>query len=166
MSNGAGRDATPTVRPTRGAPAAPENAPLSRVSHRVAFYQTDAMGIMHHANYLHLLENARVRWLEEHHRSYAEYIQSERHFAVTRVDLSYRRAARFDEMLVTTVWVEWVRGVSLAMAYLVHCGDDLVAQGHTEHAMVNAAGRPTPIPAAERRELQALAARPDRPAAR
>ena len=34
--------------------------------HRVGFHDTDAMGIVHHANYLKFCENARVIWLETH----------------------------------------------------------------------------------------------------
>jgi acyl-CoA thioester hydrolase len=141
----------------------PQNVPRTTVRHRVGFYQTDAMGIMHHANYMHLLENARVRWLEEHHRPYTHYIEAGRHFSVTRVDIRYRRAARFDEELCTTVWVDWVRGASLAMAYVVECGGELVACGHTEHAMVSHAGRPVPIPADARAELAKIAARQNAP---
>jgi acyl-CoA thioester hydrolase len=147
------------VSPGEIATAPPEGVLQTTVRHRVGFYQTDAMGIMHHANYLHLLETARVRWLEEHHRPYTAYIAEGRHFAVTRVDLHYRRAARFDDELLTTVWVDWVRGASLEMAYVVRCERELVAWGHTEHAMVSDAGRPVPIPTDARRELASRAAR-------
>ena len=32
---------------------------VSIVRHRVPFYETDAMGVVHHANYVHWLEVAR-----------------------------------------------------------------------------------------------------------
>jgi hypothetical protein len=32
--------------------APPQHATVSTVSHRVPFYETDAMGIVHHANYV------------------------------------------------------------------------------------------------------------------
>lgn len=132
------------------------------VLHRVAFYQTDAMGIMHHANYLHLLETARVRWLEEHHEPYRSYVDRGLHFAVTRVDVAYRRAARFDDAIETRVWLEWVRGASLAMAYHLHSSGSLLADARTEHALVDSQGRATRIPAEVRARLAQLAHSPAR----
>lgn len=155
-------------RPTAERGSALETAtspPAStRVVHRVGFYQTDAMGIMHHANYLHLLETARVRWLEEHHESYRGYVEAGLHFAVTRVDVEYRRAARFDDTIETRVWLEWIRGASLAIAYELHHAGELLARARTEHAMVDATGRPVRIPAERRRALATLARQPGRPA--
>jgi len=131
----------------------PEQARVSTFRHRVPFYQTDAMGIVHHANYAHLLEIARVRWLEEHDQPYRDYVADELHFAVTRMDVRYRRAARFDEELDVSVWVQWVRGASLGIAYEIRCGDDQVATAITEHAMVDGDGRPCRIPRAQRESL-------------
>jgi acyl-CoA thioester hydrolase len=135
--------------------SAPKPA-VTSLAQRVGFYQTDAMGIMHHAQYVNLLENARVAWLEEHDEPYTRYVGSGLHFAVTRVDVRYRRAARFDDRLVVRVWIEWVRGASLGIAYAIARDGETLATARTEHAMVDADGRPVRIPR-ERRD--ALAAR-------
>jgi len=119
------------------------------------------MGIMHHANYLHLLENARVRWIEEHDEPYRTYVDAGLHFAVTRVDVRYRRGASFDDALAVDVWLEGVGGASLQMAYRVLCGETLLAEARTEHALVDAEGRPTRIPAEKRTRLRALVIPPE-----
>lgn len=121
------------------------------VLHRVPFYETDAMGIVHHANYVRYLELARVAWMDAHDRPYREYVAEGLHFATTRVEIDYRRSAAFDDVLEISTWLEWVRGASLRMAYSVRRGDDVVAIGATEHAMVGLDGRPRRIPR-ERRE--------------
>ena len=36
--------------------------------HRVQFFETDAMGIVHHANYVRYLEMARIEWMDLHDR--------------------------------------------------------------------------------------------------
>jgi acyl-CoA thioester hydrolase len=131
---------------------------VTLLCHRVAFYQTDAMGIMHHANYLHLLENSRVAWLAEHDRPYREYVAANMHFAVTRVDVQYRSAARFDDELVVEVDLEWVRGASLGMRYTIHRGEVLVATARTAHALLDGDGRPQRIPDDARERLLVLAA--------
>ncbi|HTY16872.1 MAG TPA: thioesterase family protein [Myxococcota bacterium] len=115
--------------------------------HRVAFYETDAMGIVHHANYVRFLEEARVVWMDEHDRPYREYAAEGLHFATTAVELRYLRSAVFDDVLAITTWPEWVRGASLRMAYEIRRGDELLAAGASEHAMVDLDGRPRRIPA-------------------
>ena len=127
---------------------------VTLLRHRVAFYQTDAMGILHHANYLHLLEMARVAWMDEHDEPYRNWVALGLHFAVTRVDVQYRRAVRFDDWVETRVWLEWVRGASLAMAYELTCQGQLVASARSEHAMVSSDGRPARIPAEKRARLE------------
>ena len=123
------------------------------------FYETDAMGVVHHANYVHFLELARIDFLDEHDMPYRDYVAQDLHFAVTRIDLRYRRGVGFDESIETTAWVEWVRGASLAIGYELRCSGELVATARTEHAMVDDTGRPVRIPRERRANLAELAAR-------
>jgi acyl-CoA thioester hydrolase len=127
------------------------------VDHRVGFYETDAMGIMHHANYLHVLERARVAWLDEHDVPYRDYVARDLHFAVRRADVRYRRPVRFDERIETLVWVDQVGGASLTIGYELRCAGELVATAVTEHALVDGGGNPVRIPEERRRELRAAA---------
>lgn len=131
----------------------------SRVAHRVPFYETDAMGVVHHSNFVRFLEEARIVWLDEHDRPYTAYVGEGFHFAVTRVEVDYLRAVRFDDVVEVTVWAEWVRGASLGMRYTLHVGDTLVATAITEHASVDGDGRVVRIPKEQRKALQALAPR-------
>ena len=136
-----------------GAPEKTAPGPIVTIQHRVGFHETDAMGIVHHANYLKFCENARVAWLETHDKSYSEWMEMGLHFAVTRVELDYRRATRFDEILEVTTWLEWVRGASLAMGYRIECEGELVLTGRTEHASVNDEGKVRRIPKEDRARL-------------
>ena len=129
----------------------PPDTLSTTVRHRVPFYETDAMGIVHHANYVNYLELARIAWLDEHDRPYSEYVAQGLHFPTTHVEVDYRRSAAFDDVLEISTWLEWVRGASLRMAYTVRRQDAVVAVGATEHAMVDLDGRPRRIPP-ERRE--------------
>lgn len=129
----------------------------STFRHRVPFYETDAMGIVHHANYVRYLELARIAWMDEHDRPYRDYIADGLHFSTTRVDLHYVRSASFDDVLDVTTWLDWVGGASLGMGYEIDRGGTRVAEGLTEHAMVDGNGRPRRIPAERRERLSALA---------
>ena len=135
----------------------PPGATVSTVSHRVPFYETDGMGIVHHANYVHYLELARVRWLDEHDVPYREIAAMGIHYATTRIDLDYLRAARFDDVLEISTWLEWVRGASLRMAYHLCCAGAAVAVGATEHAAVDLEGRVRRLPRARLENYRKLA---------
>ncbi len=123
------------------------------MQHRVGFHETDAMGIVHHSNYLRFFENARVVWLETHDKSYPDWIEMGLHFAVTHAELDYRQPARFDDILEVTTWLEWVRGASLAMAYTIFCRSTLLVTGRTEHASINDEGKVRRIPNDDRARL-------------
>ena len=43
---------------------------------RVKYYETDRMGVVHHSNYLRLLEDARMDWLGDNLISYSELEKS------------------------------------------------------------------------------------------
>ncbi|MCR9095535.1 MAG: acyl-CoA thioesterase [bacterium] len=131
----------------------PEDATTITIRHRVGFHETDAMGIVHHSNYLKYCENARVVWLETHDKSYPDWIELGLHFAVTKVDLDYKQPARFDDMLDVATWLEWVRGASLAMAYVIARDGELLCSGRTEHASINDDGRVRRLPKEDRKRL-------------
>jgi acyl-CoA thioester hydrolase len=125
---------------------------------RVPFFDTDAMRVVHHANYVKYLELARVRLFDEHHRPYTEYLADGLHFAVTRVELDYHQAARFDDRIEVTAWLRWVRGASLCAGYVINRGGAVLVSGSTEHALVNEQGRLRRIPKPLRAELAGLVA--------
>jgi acyl-CoA thioester hydrolase len=127
--------------------------------HRVAFYETDGMGIVHHANFVKYLELSRIVFMDEHDRPYREYVAEGLHFATTRVEIDYRRPLQFDDRVEIQVWIERLRGASLRMAYVLTCEDDVSAVAATEHAMVDDSGRATRIPVERRKALGAAAGR-------
>ena len=130
--------------------------PNSTLRYRVPFYDTDGMRIVHHANFVRYLELARIRFLDEHDVPYKQYVDRGLHFAVTDVELEYKRAASFDDILEVTCWARAVRGASLRIGYCIRRGDDLIAMAETGHAMVTDTGRPTRIPPERRKHLQSL----------
>lgn len=136
----------------------PAGAATTTVDVRVPFFDTDAMRVVHHANYVRYFELARVRLLEEHHRPYTEYVAAGRHFAVTRVEVDYKQAARFDDRLQIQGWLRWVRGASLAAGYRITRGEEVIVIGSTEHASVDDDGRVRRIPKDQREELARLVA--------
>ncbi len=136
----------------------PEAAKVATFRHRVAFYETDAMGIIHHANYLHYLERGRIAWMDQFHEPYRSYVERDLHFAVTRADLRYLRSAGFDDELEIATWLDAVRGASLRMEYEVRCQGEPIATALTEHALVDGSGQLRRLPRQVRERLTEQAA--------
>ena len=136
----------------------PEGARTSAVHYTVPFFDTDAMAVVHHANYVRYLELARVRFLQDHDEPYSRYVEQGYHVVVTRVDIQLKRATRFAETLEVICWLERIRNASLSFGYQIRCGVDLTATATTEHAVVNLQGRPTRMPEARRDRLLGLLA--------
>ena len=63
------------------------------------------------------------------------------HLPVIEALVRYRRPARYDDELVVRVAAARTGGVRLRIDYRIECGGALIAEGHTEHAFTDAAGR-------------------------
>ena len=108
---------------------------------QVRFAETDAQGIAHHAAFVVFLEVARVAWLDEYAGGYQSIRDRGIEALTTEVSLRYHRAAHFHDRL--TVWVRCaeIRGARFRYEYRIDRADELIADGHTGHATVDAATR-------------------------
>lgn len=114
----------------------------------VRFAETDAQGIAHHASFVIWLEVARVAYLAEHAGGYLSIRTQGIEALTTEVHVRYHRAARFDDAL--RVWARCVdlRGARFRYEYAIERAGELVADGFTAHAIVDATThRPTRVPA-------------------
>jgi acyl-CoA thioester hydrolase len=114
---------------------------------RVRFADTDAQGIAHNSAYLVWFEVARVEYL----RAFAGGYQSLRDHGVEALVLEsfcrYRVPTRFDDELVVHTRCVDLRGARFRYEYAIERGDELVADGWTAHACVDAGTmRPTRVP--------------------
>ena len=81
---------------------------------RVYYEDTDAAGIVYHANYLRFMERARTEWLRA--RGFEQDALLRDHgvvFVITRSTLAFVRAARFNDELVVRSTLESLRGASI-----------------------------------------------------
>lgn len=66
---------------------------------RVAFCDTDAMGVVHHANYVRYCEEARVDWLRVRGLDDLHFPKSDMCLAVLESEVRHLGPARFEEQL-------------------------------------------------------------------
>jgi acyl-CoA thioester hydrolase len=113
----------------------------------VRFAETDAQGIAHNSNYLVWFELARVAYLAEHTGGYQSLRDQGIEALVLESHVRYRIPARFDDRLRIHARVTEVRGARFRYEYTITRGDELIADGWTDHACVDAQTfRPTRVP--------------------
>jgi len=142
----------------RSEPGPPEGAAVSIHRHAVPFYETDAMGIVHHSNHVRYFELGRIAFLQEHDQPYQRYVEQGLHFATTRIEVDYVRPARFADEVEIVVWAEEIRRASLRMGYVLRVGGEVIATGMSDHAAVDDDGKVKRLPKERRAKLLALTA--------
>ncbi|MBT3917720.1 MAG: tol-pal system-associated acyl-CoA thioesterase [Nitrosomonadales bacterium] len=73
---------------------------------RIYFEDTDSGGVVYHSNYLKFMERARTEWLRSLNLNQSTLKKKDKiMFVVAKVDINYKKAARFNDELdvVTTV---------------------------------------------------------------
>ncbi len=114
---------------------------------RVRFAETDAQGIAHNSNYLVWFEVARVDYLERFAGGYQRLRDSGVEALVLESYVRYIQPAKFDDRLLVHARCVDVKGARFRYEYAVEREGEVVADGWTAHATVEAATlRPTRIP--------------------
>ncbi|NJB68790.1 acyl-CoA thioester hydrolase [Desulfobaculum xiamenense] len=123
-------------------------SPEAWYAHRVSYGETDAMQVLYYAEYLHLFERARSHLIREYGMSYSTVEERGLYLPVREASARYRRPIRFDDLVNVHVTVsDWGRA-SITFSYEIRSEDRSVlhATGMTQHACVNAEGRPVGVP--------------------
>jgi acyl-CoA thioester hydrolase len=114
---------------------------------RVRFSETDAMGIVHHSRYLPYLEETRVEYMRSIGQSYANSRETLGDSAVLEATVKYRQPLKFDEVMNVHLVLAATTGATFTINYLITVGEQVVSTASTQHAYVNAQGRPQRLPA-------------------
>jgi acyl-CoA thioester hydrolase len=69
---------------------------------RIKFYETDAMGIVHHANYLHFFEDARIELLRAHGFLKQKSLD-QINYPLLESQVSYKKPLYFDDEIEVLV---------------------------------------------------------------
>lgn len=112
---------------------------------RVRYKDTDAMGIVYYANYFVWFEIGRTEWLRALGLSYRDLEKSGLFLPAIKASCDYKAPARYDDELMVITLLESLRAVRISFLYEVRCAGQILALGSTEHAFVNAKGRPVAL---------------------
>ena len=125
---------------------------------RVYWEDTDAGGVVYHAQYLAFLERARTEWLRARGKGQALLRdECDLVFAVRAMRIDFRQPARLDDALDVSVVLRRCRRASLVIAQAIHRGGELLLDAEVRVAALNASDfRPRAIPDALHDELRLL----------
>jgi acyl-CoA thioester hydrolase len=115
---------------------------------RVYYEDTDASGIVYHANYLRFCERGRSDSLRLAGISHMIMMQGDEPFAwtVRRISLDYHRPARIDDLIhVHTRYTE-MTGARITGVQRVMRGKELLVEVQVEACIITLTGKPRRIP--------------------
>lgn len=119
---------------------------------RVYFEHTDFSGVVYHGRYLDFLEHGRsdyVRLLGIHHHAMAQGCYGEPlAFAVYRMEIDFRGAARIDDLLTVTTWRGTLKGLRLTFDQRITRGDEVLINAKVTVVLITPEGQPRRYPAA------------------
>ena len=125
---------------------------------RVYWEDTDAGGVVYHAQYVAFLERARTEWLR--FRGHGQ--EQLRHdldlvFAVRAMQLDFLRPARLDDLLTVTVEIRTCKRASVVFSQSIRRGEEVLLTAEVRVAVLSASSfRPKPAPDALYEEFKAL----------
>jgi acyl-CoA thioester hydrolase len=128
-------------------------------SHPVRIYweDTDAGGVVYHAQYLAFLERARSEWMRT--QGYGQELLRQEHgllFTERAMQLDFLKPARLDDALVVTAALQERRRASLIFVQEIRRGEERLLTATVRIAALGTDFRPTPIPQPRYDELNAL----------
>jgi len=107
---------------------------------RVRYSETDAMGLLHHANYITFFEIARTELFRAGGGDYRALEERGYFLVVAKVECNYKRPARYDDRLTLRARLQKWTPAKLQHEYEVRRGDELIATGSSVLACVDKNG--------------------------
>ncbi len=86
---------------------------------KAQFYETDQMGIIHHANYIRWMEEARTDFMEQVGYPYEKASQAGIDFAVVSVQCEYKSPVRFGDTVAIYAGLQQLTPSRMTVQYTI-----------------------------------------------
>ena len=136
----------------------PDEVSGDRTCLRVRYAETDQMGRAHHMHYLAWFELGRTDLLRAAGVAYSEIEREGVRLPVSNVEVEYRSAVGYDELVDVHTRVVEVRSRTITFSYAALRAEtgEILATGSTRLVCTDQAGKPRRIPAPLLGVLEAL----------
>ena len=124
---------------------------------RIAYSDTDRMGVIYYANYLVFFERGRTEFLRALGMRYRDLEEKEGIFLpAADAHVEYFHPGRYDDLVKVRTFIAELGGAHVTFRYEIFLAEtnQLIASGTSKHPTVNRSWKPVRIPA----ELQKLLA--------
>lgn len=111
---------------------------------RVYYYETDKMGIMHHSNYIRILEESRVYFLQQVGMPFSDIEAIGVTMPVLSVECRYKQPLKFDDSFAVYPKIVRFNGTSLELDYrIINClTGNICAEAHSAHCFTDSELKP------------------------
>ena len=110
--------------------------------HKVQYYETDKMGIVHHSNYIRWMEEARVDFLDQLGWGFEKLEEMGIVSPVSAIQCRYKFSAVFPEIVMINVQLQEFKGVKMKLSYEMRKEDGtLVCEAYSEHGFLDKEGK-------------------------
>ena len=114
---------------------------------RVYYEDTDAAGIVYHANYLKFAERARTEALRLGGTIQSDLLRDQKiGFVVRRCEINFLKPARLDDLLTIDTILHDISRVSISMKQTVRRGEKILVKLDVKLAVVGAGMKPVKLP--------------------
>ena len=112
--------------------------------HKVQYYETDMMSIVHHSNYIRWFEEARMDFLEQAGYSYKRFEDEGIISPVLEITAKYRSMVRFGDIVNIEVHMRSFTGLKFGLEYII--SDSITGEvrvtGTSEHCLLDKMHKP------------------------
>lgn len=133
---------------------------IHRYSLRIYYEDTDASGVVYHANYLRFMERARSDMLRcagiEQRQGLEAQGSMRGYYVVGTLQIDYRRPAYLDDVVTVLSTVEEVGAATCVIRQKILKNDMMLTDARVTAAYVGEGGRPRRQPAAWREAFEQL----------
>lgn len=110
----------------------------TRYIHKVKYYETDAMGITHHSNYVRWMEEARIEFMDNFGYSYKKLESIGIASPVLGYSCDIKHSTKFDDIVEIIPKITMYNSVRLKIEYTMKKDGKIIATGETNHCFTNA----------------------------
>ena len=112
--------------------------------HEIKYYECDRMGVTHHSNYVRIMEETRIDWMDRlgygFDRMEAEGIVS----PVVSITVNYKHPTTFKDVVEVELTVSEMSELKISFAYTMRVGGKVVCTATSTHCFLEN-GRPVPL---------------------
>lgn len=113
---------------------------------KINYYETDKMGITHHSNYVRLMEEARVDYLDQIGCGYEKLEGAGIISPVVRIECQYKKPTTFEDCVRVCVKIIEYKRVKLSFSYTMYNqNDEVVFTAKSFHCFLGSNGMPTSL---------------------